>query len=285
MEAIVIGNEKFKVEIAQNGAELQQLTRLSDDKKYIWTPVEKFWNRRAPNLFPIVGRLKDDKYSHNGQSYDLGQHGFARNAHFEVFSQQKNRVQFILESDSKTLEKYPFEFSFIMEFSIIDNILTVSAEIKNTGIEILPFSYGAHPAFLLNDKMSNYSLRLEGKNKIQRRFLNEGIRIDRTENIPLKQNLININDALFMDDAIVLEKQGISKVDLIENGIPYVTLTSFDNPYYGIWSKPGAPFVCLEPWWGIADSHNSTSEIMEKEGINLLPPNKEGCFKYSIEMH
>lgn len=285
MEAIVIGNEKFKVEVVQNGAELQQLTRLTDGKKYIWTPIETYWNRRAPNLFPIVGRLKNNKYSHNGQSYELGQHGFARNSHFKILSQEQDKVLFKLDSDSNTLEKYPFDFSFIVGFSIVDNVLTVSAQVKNTGEEILPFSYGAHPAFKLNYPMDKYSIAIDNKKEINRRFLNEGIRIDRVESISLQQNQLNLNDVLFLDDAIVLEKQNISKVELIENGNPYITLTSFDNPYYGIWSKPGAQFVCLEPWWGIADSEDVTGEIIEKEGINILAPNSEVSFKYSIEMH
>ena len=285
MEAIVIGNENFKVEILQNGAELKQLTRLIDGKKYIWTPIEKFWNRRAPNLFPIVGRLKDNQFLHNGISYTLGQHGFARNSHFELISHESNVAIFQLKSDSKTLENYPFDFKFTLQFSIVENGINVTAEIENTGVDNLPFSYGAHPAFALNNPIENYSIRIDDKNEISRRFLNEGLRVDHLKSIPLNNNELRLNDSLFIDDAIVLEKQNISKVELIENGHPYITLTSFNNPYYGIWTKPGAPFLCLEPWWGIADSQDSKGEILEKEGINLLASGDKACFKYSIEMH
>jgi len=103
--------------------------------------------------------------------------------------------------------------------------------------------------------------------------------------IPLYKNELELNDSLFVDDAIVLENQNIHKVDLIEKGRPYLTLLSDGNPYYGIWSKPGAPFLCLEPWWGIADSQDTSGEILEKEGINKLASQSEVRFNYSIEMH
>jgi galactose mutarotase-like enzyme len=285
MEEIIIGNDKFEVRITQYGAELQQLTRLKDEKDYIWSPVEQFWNRRAPNLFPVVGRLKHDKYLHKGNYYELGQHGFARNSLFKIIKYQPNEVTLELESNNKTSAVYPFKFQLLIHFIIVENVLTVSAEIHNTGSEILPFSYGAHPAFALESPMRNYSLRISGKDKILRRFLNEGIRIDQYGTISLDNHTLILEDELFKDDAIVLENQSIEKVDILENGKPYISVASIDNPYYGIWTKPGAPFLCLEPWWGIADSINSTGEIMEKEGVTKLEVNGKISHTYSIEMH
>ncbi|MGC6413563.1 MAG: aldose 1-epimerase family protein, partial [Bacteroidia bacterium] len=116
MEAIVIGNEKFKAEISPYGAELQQLTRLTDGKNYIWTPIEMFWNRRSPNLFPIVGRLKNNQYLYNGVTYKLDQHGFARNSYFELISQKSNGVILKLKSNSSSMINYPFDFSLTMQF-------------------------------------------------------------------------------------------------------------------------------------------------------------------------
>ena len=285
MEEIIIGNDKFEARIAQNGAELQQLSRLVDGKNYIWTPIEQFWNRRAPNLFPIVGRLMRDRYLHNGNYYELGQHGFARNSPFKIIKYQPNEVTLQLESDNKSFVVYPFEFQLLIHFKIVENVLTVSAEIYNTGSEVLPFSYGAHPAFALESPISNYSVRISGKDKIQRRFLNEGIRIEQYGTIPLVKNTLMLDDELFIDDAIVLENQSIEKVDILENAEPYISVISEGNPYYGIWTKPGAPFLCLEPWWGIADSMDSNGEIMEKEGITKLEVNDKICHTYSIEMH
>jgi len=285
MEAIVIGNEKFKAEISPNGAELQQLTRLTDGKNYIWTPIEMFWNRRSPNLFPIVGRLKNNQYLYNGVTYKLDQHGFARNSYFELISQKSNGVILKLKSNSSSMINYPFDFSLTMQFSLVDNVLNIIALINNPSSKILPFSYGGHPAFALNYPMDNYTVRVAEKKEITRRFLNEGIRIDRLKVIPLYKNELELNDSLFVDDAIVLENQNIHKVDLIEKGRPYLTLLSDGNPYYGIWSKPGAPFICLEPWWGIADSQETSGEILEKEGINKLASQSEVRFNYSIEMH
>ncbi len=285
MEEIFIGNDKFEARIARNGAELQQLTRLEDEKQYIWTPNEQFWNRRAPNLFPIVGRLKDDKYFHDGKHYYMGQHGFARNNQFKIIKHQANELTLQLESDNKSFAIYPFKFQLLIHFIAIENMLTVSAEILNTSTEILPFSYGAHPAFALEGSIKNYSVRISGKDKIQRRFLNEGIRIEQYGTIPLVNNTLMLNDELFNDDAIVLENQSIEKVDILENGKPYISVVSKGNPYYGIWTKSGAPFLCLEPWWGIADSMDSTGEIMVKEGITKLDVNGKICHTYSIEMH
>ena len=153
---ITLSNTKISASINTIGAELSRLEK--NNKNYIWTVDEAFWNKTSPILFPIVGRLKNDSYSINGKSYELPRHGFARNFDFKIENQTENSALFSLESNAETLQQFPFEFELKMEYRLTENGLEITYLVSNKSNEVMPFSIGAHPAFVIDNAFDNYNL-------------------------------------------------------------------------------------------------------------------------------
>ena len=274
-------NKKIKIAVDTDGAQLQELILKKDDKNYLWHGNSKYWGRRAPVLFPIVGRLKDDKYSYKGQEYEMTQHGFARDKEFELVEQSKNHLTYSLEQSRDTLEKYPFKFRLQIKYTIQGNSLDISYRIINQDQKDIYFSIGAHPAFYWplaeNEKKEDYYLEFEKKEKAAKYLLEAGLLNHQKEIILNNQKIIELSPDIFKDDALVFKDLKSEKVTLKSKKSEREVKMEFKNfPYLGIWSQSAeAPFICLEPWQGIADSVDSSGKIKEKEGIRQLKVGEE----------
>jgi len=268
---IYLQNNLYKIGLLQLGAELRSVINKSTQKEYIWQADASVWNRSSPVLFPFVGRLKNDQYTYKGKTYHLPQHGFARNFDFEVISQTETKIIFELTSNNKTLENYPFHFNLQLQYELVDNALQLTYRIENTGAEVMYYSLGAHPAFLLEKDVETYSIEFEEAEQFQRHLLNSGLQTHQTDSVPMNANILPLKKEFFEVDAIVLKGMKSKVLSIIdENNNKTVSLEASHFPYYGIWSKSPFPFICLEPWDGIADSVDSTGELTEKEGIQSL---------------
>lgn len=270
---ITLSNTKISASINTVGAELMKLEK--DNQNYIWTIDEAFWNKTSPILFPIVGRLKNDSYSINDKTYELPRHGFARNFEFEVANQTENTVVFLLTENSETLKNYPFQFELRLKYELIENSLKISYSVLNKSQDIMPFSIGAHPAFAIEDSFSDYSLQFnEAEEFVSYELENEQFN-NSFRKIPSENGKINLDYALFEKDALVFKQLKSNKLTLSKKNQPYLSVEFKDFPYLGIWTKPNAPFLCIEPWCGLADNVNHNGNIYEKEGIQLLDNNAE----------
>jgi galactose mutarotase-like enzyme len=281
-------NKKIKIAVDTDGAQLQELILKKDDKNYLWHGNSKYWGRRAPVLFPIVGRLKDDKYSYKGQEYEMTQHGFARDKEFELFEQSKTHLTYSLEQSRDTLEKYPFKFRLQIKYTIQGNSLDISYRIINQDQKDIYFSIGAHPAFYWplaeNEKKEDYYLEFEKKEKAAKYLLEAGLLNHQKEIILNNQKIIELSPDIFKDDALVFKDLKSEKVTLKSKKSEREVKMEFKNfPYLGIWSQSAeAPFICLEPWQGIADSVDSSGKIIEKEGIKNLKAGNHFESSYTI---
>lgn len=282
MEITQIQFQDLSLSIHAHGAEMQQL--LYKNTQVLWDKDEQYWNRIAPILFPIVGRLKNDEYQYLGKSHKLSQHGFARNAKFERAHHSQNSVRFVLKDSAETHEIFPFPFELWVDYTLESSVLHLTHTVKNTSpTEVLPFSIGGHPGFKLHKPLESYALVFNESGTKKRWLLKEGNFNGQTEFIDLPQGGLPLSDDLFADDAIVFKNEGIHSVTLLEDGLPLLTVRALNAPYWGIWKKVGAPFLCIEPWQGVADSFSSTGQLLDKEGLILLPPNQEHIFHYTIE--
>ncbi|RAK20679.1 galactose mutarotase-like enzyme [Flavobacterium aquaticum] len=270
---ITLSNTKISASINTVGAELMKLEK--DNQNYIWTIDEAFWNKTSPILFPIVGRLKNDSYSINGKTYELPRHGFARNFEFEVANQTESSAVFILRDNTETLKNYPFQFELRLKYELIENSLKISYSVLNKSQEIMPFSIGAHPAFAIEDSFSDYSLQFNEAEKFVSYELENEQFNNSFRKIPSENGKINLDYALFEKDALVFKQLKSNKLTLSKKNQPYLSVEFKDFPYLGIWTKPNAPFLCIEPWCGLADNVNHNGNIYEKEGIQLLDNNAE----------
>ncbi len=267
-----LSNEHLKISILPLGAELRSVINLKSNKEYIWQADPSVWNRSSPVLFPFVGRLKNDQYSYQGKTYHLPQHGFARNHKFEVIHQSPNEITFELISNEKTLENYPFHFNLQLKYILEENCLHLEYRIENIGDDTMYYSIGAHPAFVLGDDLEKYSIEFEYAEDFNRQLLDAGIRTNLSEKVPMNGNVLPLKRDFFENDAIVIKGMQSKVLTVLDqHQQKLISLEAIDYPYYGIWAKSPYPFICLEPWDGIADKVNTTGELTEKEGILTLP--------------
>lgn len=289
--AWVIENDVLRASFNEVGGELQSLVAKETGIEYLWQGDPQFWGRRAPVLFPFVGRLKEDQYRYQGQTYHVGQHGFARDQVFEAHQESQTRLSFTLKSNEDTIKLYPFEFELVLHYELQDNQLACGYEVRNSGSESMYFSIGGHPAF---------NVPLDGKGQFDDYFLQFSPRKSRlslplagayvdSDNKTLGQTNTDIlvTRELFANDALIYETVGPNSYSIQSEKTPHSVTVSYDDmPFVGIWSPypSDAPFVCIEPWCGIADTVQATGELTEKLGINHLEAGQVFTQGYQIEI-
>ena len=281
--------EAMKINVSKLGAELQSLR--VNQREYLWQGDSDFWGRRAPILFPIVGRVADDTLRIDGKSYTMKQHGFARDAEFE-----ERDGWYVLTEEGR--DNYPYAFELAVKYVIEGNSLDCKWQVKNLGDKPMHFQIGAHPAFLLPDYDVDENLhgfiRFYDKDgntisPLLHHYLDAGLR--RPYDTPMALNndegLLALNEKTFENDALLIEGGQVASAALLNKaGHEVLRVSCPQAEAFGIWApnKPGCPFVCIEPWCGIADKVGFKGEISERDCIHNLVPNKTYEFDYSIQI-
>ena len=275
-----IENEYLTCEINDMGAELHSLKSKENGKEYIWPGKPEIWYGQAPILFPVIGQLNGDRYFYNGTEYNLQKHGFARKMLFSLKEKADSKIVFALESSEETLKKYPWEFELTATFELIGKSIKNTLCVVNKSNKKMYFSIGAHPAF--NCKLGDI-IEFESPETICTE------RIDKTnmlmdKKFPLLNNEkeIVITKEIFEPDALILSGMKSKKLRL--KGENEIEFTFGDCPVLGIWAKPGAPYVCIEPWHGINDSHEVKKDISEKREICSLEAGEKFIFPWKAEI-
>lgn len=273
---ISIENEFLKAEVKIKGAELCGLTEKLTGINYIWKGDPAFWGKYSPVLFPIVGALKNNTFYYGDKPYQLGRHGFARDMDFKVEEKSDNAVTFLLEDNDQSLQHFPFAFKFRITYVLNGKELDVTYQVVNPSEKTLLFSVGGHPAFSLpfiaGTSYEDYYLEFEHEETAGRWPISPEGLIE-SEPLPLLNNSrrLDLSKSLFYKDALVFKllrsQKVLLKTDKASGGLEF---SYPEFPYLGIWAAKNADFVCIEPWCGIADSVNSSQQLTEKEGINVL---------------
>lgn len=279
-----ISNSIVSVTIIHKGAELISFKRIDSNKEYIWEGNPDYWGKHSPILFPIVGTLKNNSYTYKNKSYELLRHGFARDMDFDLVSQNENGAIFSLSSSELTIDKYPFSFELRVIYTLKGSKLTIGYQIINKHSDAIPFSIGGHPAFALPKNFDEYSLQFEADESLICYQLENDLLSEKTKQIDLLKNNLPLTYSLFENDALIFKELKSKQIRILESGIPFLNFTFNDFPNFGIWTKVKAPFICLEPWVGYSDILNTTGNILEKEGIQILEPNSLKEFNFSIEI-
>ena len=279
---IGIRNEYLSANINSFGAELIDLVK--EERNYIWTIDEQFWNKTSPLLFPIVGQLKNNSYTLNDKQYSLTRHGFARDYEFDFIEKTSSSVLFSLSQNDDTLKQYPFQFELQIKYELIQNKLIISYLVKNKSDSQMPFSLGAHPAIAVRDDIKNYSILFENDENLIRYKLENGLLSDEYEKVETKNNTLLLNYSLFENDALIFKKLNSKSLIILENNKPYLKIDFGNFPNLGIWTKNNAPFICIEPWFGYSDSNNTTGDLYAKEGMQILESNHEFTTSFTIEI-
>ncbi len=277
-----IENEKFEVKINPVGAELSGLFGKAEQVHYIWQGPDEIWDGRSPLLFPVVGRLLDDKYTYEGVEYSMPKHGFIMHEVFEVKEQTADSLTLTYRDYEKHFVAYPFIYEFSVRFDVTQKGVKVTHIVENKGEKDMYFSIGAHPGITCGK--GAYLEFPETENVRAYRFNEEKIIREETDEFLPNTNIFKLYDDTFVDDAYVLEGLKSTYVLVQAPELDRTVKVDFGGaPYLGVWAKPAAPYVCIEPWYGIDDSIYATGVIEEKKGIVRLPAKQTFSFCVTIE--
>jgi galactose mutarotase-like enzyme len=285
---IILENEILRAEISTKGAELQSLVNKQTGLQYMWSGDATYWAKHSPVLFPIVGGLKEDAYFFEDKTYRLPRHGFARDKNFNAENISQTEAVFTITHTKETLAVYPFTFTLMLRYKINSNSLSCTYEVYNDGITNLLFSVGAHPAFAIpltkNTLYTDYFLQFNNNENLYRWKLQNGLIGNEVEALPMANKTLPLTHSLFYEDAIVIKNMLSNRITLgctkHQHGLHF----NFDDfSFFGIWAAKDAPFICLEPWCGIADSITHNQQLKQKEGIVTLAKNTSFTRTWSVQ--
>jgi galactose mutarotase-like enzyme len=285
---ISLRSAQLAVQIDPLGAQLSVLQDAAR-RDLLWNGDPAVWTGRAPILFPIVGALAANQYQLDGQVFHLGRHGFARTMPFEVGARSDEHASFVLAANDSTRAVYPFEFELRVHYTLRDATLQIHSEIVNTGDRMLPASFGHHPAFRwplpYGQPRDAHRIEFEHEEPDPVRRLDEkGLLKPRGEPTPVRGRLLTPTDALFEPDVLILDAPRSQTLHFGVAGTPRIRVDFGGLPYLGLWSKPKAPFLCIEPWHGIADPEGFSAEFYAKPGVFTVAPGTTRAFTLSITL-
>ena len=271
----------LEIKVNKLGAELTSIKLNGIEKLH---QGESHWKRHAPILFPIVGQIKNGKTTISGKTYEMGQHGFARDMEFEEVEENT----YLLKYSKDTLEKYPFKFELYVKYTIENNELTTTYKVINKDLTTMYFGLGGHPAFICDYSSGDFQIQFNKKEKdIQFIQLENGLISNEKAPNLLKENAIDLLPNIFENDAIIM-KNIKSNIVTLYNKFKQEKILEFDFtgfPYLAFWSKIGAPFVCIEPWFNTTDKVDSNGKFEDKENILKLEPEEKFECKYKVKFY
>ena len=272
-----------------------ELVSFKDDtgKEYIWDGNPAYWTGRNPNLFPVVGNLKNGSIKIEGKEYQMGRHGFARNSEFAVAERGEDYVVFELCENEETLKVYPFKFSFRIEHRLTERGFTTEYSVKNTGDGMLPYCVGAHTAFNCpmneGEKFEDYVLEFENEEEASTILLSErGLFCNGDTEEMLYGKTLPLDYSVYARlDTVVFRGLNSKKVRLKHKETGRGVQMEFEQfPMIAFWTKGAekAPYICLEPWHGCAGYENETGEFLDKPHVICLQPGESKSLKYAVEI-
>ncbi len=284
-----IENEFLKVSARNLGAELTSLFSKKSNIEHLWQADQKWWGWHAPVLFPVVGRCQNDRIHLGKKAYPMEKHGFARKSNFDLIEQSETAMVFSLKSSDSSKQFYPFEFEFNIGFELHKNSLQQWFSVSNKHETPMLFSLGAHPAFAVpfskNEAFNQYHLEFEHAEILNRKHIDTDGFFNGVASIVSTNGNIHLTPELFNSDALIFKDHTSRSVCIKSNLHSHWLKVTFDGfPYLGIWTKEGAPYVCIEPWFGCADTANQTTDFAAKEGIVALQPGKKFYAALQIEV-
>jgi galactose mutarotase-like enzyme len=271
------------------GAELWSLT--DGDGRQLMTDADpRWWTGHAPLLFPFVGRSRGDVYRLDGRDYAMPQHGFARRKEFAIVAQAAESVTFRLECDPSTRAVYPFDFRLDMQFAVAGATLMMTATVSNRGEREMPFSFGYHPAFAwplpFGGSKEDHRIVFAKPEPapIRKVGAEPGLIARETVPSPVQGDTLVPIHKMFEADALIWDDLASRSLTWGVPGQPHLKIAFPDTPWLGLWQKPGAHYLCVEPWAGMADLVGFDGDVWDKQGIMALLPGDSRSFRMNVSV-
>jgi galactose mutarotase-like enzyme len=285
---VSISSDKLVAEIDPLGAQLSSLKNHAA-LDLLWNGDPKMWAGRAPLLFPIVGVLEGGTYQLGTKRYPLARHGFARGKLFSIDSTSSSAAVFRLIADESSLQVYPFHFELEVRYELNAATLTVTTWIRNRGSAAMPASFGYHPGFRwplpFGQSRSSHFIEFECDEPAPaRRIDSAGLLTPERHPTPISQRRLTLADSLFQNDVLIFDQINSRSVLYGSNAGPRIKIGFPDTPYLGVWTKPGAPFICIEPWHGVTDPEGFSGDFKDKPGVFVLKGGGAFCTRMDITL-
>lgn len=285
-------NGKLTISVSAHGAELQSIKDAQSGHEYFWEGNPAFWNRRSPLLFPLVGGLWNGTYRLNGCQKQMPKHGFLQNADFELVEQTADTLSYRVQDTAETRRLFPFPFVLEQKFILNGYSLEVQWSVRTTGSETMPFHIGGHPSFFFGgfsagDELKGYFSFDNPQPESAAVGAGGCVGPHRYKLAMNADGLLPVTDECFSNDAIILDKGQVHAITLHNvEGRPMVTVHT-ESDVTLMWSPYGinAPFVCIEPWFGLCDHEGYNGEFSERPYTNQVAPGEVWKGGYSIEIH
>lgn len=287
---ISIENEFLTVSFRTKGAEMISIFNKKTQTEHLWQADPAVWPWYAPNLFPIVGGLVNNELQVEGQTYHMTRHGFTRESEFKLVEITETHAKFSLPFNETTLAAYPFRFEFQVLYDLFEQDLRVTYKVINLDDQTIYFSVGAHPAFQVpfkaDENYEDYYLEFQTSEPLLTHLLSaSGLLSGETEMVPMEDRKLWLTKHLFDRDALVFKDITSKKVTIRSKNHDQSLSVSFEDfNNLGIWAKPGAPFVCIEPWLGYSDTEGKITNIQQKEAIEKVEHGHVFEAKFTISL-
>lgn len=269
MPDITISNQQLTVTISTLGAQMLRIIDARGDNR-LWRGDPAIWGSHAPVLFPVAGGLTNEQYHYNGQTYPMGRHGFARTNVFALAAHTADSATFLLNTPQAN---YPFDYAFLVHYQLKGASIAVTYEMVNNGSETMHASAGAHEAYAIDGDITDWALVFDKKERIQAQELQDSKMTGTVKLYAAHSDTLPLSDDLFYCDTVVFTDLASRGVTLrSDRHAPTVHVAYDGMDYLMIWKKPGAPFVCIEPWCNPPEPEGFDGDITRKPGILAIPP-------------
>ena len=287
MPRFTIANDHLKACLDSQGGELCRLS--AGGLEFLWDGDPAVWGRQAPNLFPIVGCLQGDRLVHEGQTYTLPKHGFARDKAWSLVRLSGHACTLRLKDDAQTRAQYPFAFNLCLTARLEGNALRIQYDLLNPGEHTLLASLGAHPAFrwplLAGLAKEDHWLDFEkAEDGLLPALEVNGLLAPSPRTSPLADRRLNLQDRLFSRDALIFQQVRSRSVRFTAKDGPTVEVAWDGFPHLGVWTKPGAGFLCIEPWRGLPSPGDFQGEFKDKPGVFQVSPGATVTASYIVKV-
>ncbi|WNJ18212.1 aldose 1-epimerase family protein [Pontibacter sp. G13] len=288
MSHISIKNDTFSAAIDPTGAQLASLVRLSTGEEFMWQRDPAFWKDVAPVLFPIVGGLRNGTYSYDGKTYEMAKHGVVRHVEFELAQHTDDACELVFKANEVTQASFPFDFELRLIFQLTETGIQVNYHILNAGAVDMPAGLGYHPAFNINIEdfsHSDYEIFFDHPETLDLYGLVDGLTQKKQDEYLKDTQILPVTEHLFDEDALIFLNISSKSIGIRRKSDDWsLTMTTGGAPHLGIWAKPAAPYICLEPWYTYNDSPAATGDLFQKEGMKTMKPGEVFEAGYTVSV-
>ena len=280
---ITLQNERLRVCLAERGAEIVSVQN-ADGYEFIWQADPAFWGKHCPLLFPVCGRLLHFTHVYEGKAYKMGNHGFAQRKIFAARQLSGTQAEFTLHEDEETLSEYPFRFALTVRYTLEGNALTIETGVENTDNKPLYCNFGSHEAYAAGGNFTDWAVRFEKKEDFVLTEQNANGQLT-GRRIPYKDDtdLLPLSWEMFANDSLLFDGLRSRKVWLEHKGERVLEVEFADFSHLLLWTKPGAPYIAIEPWNGLPDTADADGQLRHKLGILRLDPGESKAAPHTIK--